>query len=648
MPRGRGLHKTQGIGSKAIMELGAAVVRHGAYADLSLTNLQAGAGGQIGGRNVQLDIQIVPGMGDGLTIGQELGHCVVHHRQLGLRIAGRATVPAISEQALLLIQKALIGGRAGTIRLPLADQLQPSLFRIIRWELRPGRLQRAQGQMAGGISGRAPGFALQLHGHRMEASLPAAKSALLMTHASSPHTRTESDSLGPVEVPAERLWGAQTQRSLQNFPIGGQRFTRAFLRGLGLVKQACALANAELGQLDAQLATAIAQAAAEVAAGDLDTEFPLVVWQTGSGTQTNMNANEVIANRANEALGGQRGDKSPVHPNDHVNRSQSSNDVFPTAMHLAAALELKHSLLPALQQLQAALETKASDFEGIVKIGRTHLQDATPLSLGQEFSAYAAQLALAHSSLQQALEGLYPLAQGGTAVGTGLNAPKGFATSVAQQLQGLTGLPFRPAANPFAALAAHEAIVQASGACRTLATALHKIANDLRWLASGPRCGLGEIRLPANEPGSSIMPGKVNPTQCEALTMLCAQVIGNDAAVGFAAAQGQFELNVYKPVLIHNLLQSIALLSDGMHSFRQRCVEGIEALPERIAAHLQNSLMLVTALNPHIGYDKAAQIAKKAHAEGSSLREAALALGLVSADDFDRWVRPEHMLGPSL
>ncbi len=459
-------------------------------------------------------------------------------------------------------------------------------------------------------------------------------------------TRTETDSLGPVEVPAEHYWGAQTQRSLQNFPIGGQRFAPGFVHALGRVKQACARANARLGTLPAALAEAIDQAAGEVAAGALDQEFPLVIWQTGSGTQTNMNANEVIANRACEILGAALGAKEPVHPNDHVNRGQSSNDVFPTAMHVAALLTATQTLRPALQRLREALEVQAQRHSQLVKIGRTHLQDATPLTLGQEFSGYAAQLDIGLRALEACLPELRALAQGGTAVGTGLNAAPGFAEAVAAELSGLCGEDFHSAPNKFAALAGHEAIVAASGACKTLATALHKIANDLRWLASGPRCGIGELRLPANEPGSSIMPGKVNPTQCEALTMVCAQVLGNDAAIAFAGAQGQFELNVYKPVLIHNLLESMQLLADAADSFRERCVEGIEADEARIAALLQQSLMLVTALNPHIGYDAAARIAKHAHEQGLTLREAAIETGLLDGERFDALVRPEDMLGP--
>ncbi|MEN8721243.1 MAG: class II fumarate hydratase [Oceanococcaceae bacterium] len=458
-------------------------------------------------------------------------------------------------------------------------------------------------------------------------------------------SRTETDALGTVDVAAEALWGAQTQRSRENFPIGQERFPLRFVQALALLKKACALANRDAGTLKGEHADAIALAADEVLAGQHDDQFPLVIWQTGSGTQTNMNMNEVLANRASELLGGERGHKAPVHPNDHVNASQSSNDVFPTAMHLAAVLALHDELLPALRALHSAFDALATANHDVIKIGRTHLQDATPLTLGQEFSGHAAQLAMADTALQAAGDELLMLAQGGTAVGTGLNAPEGFGDAVAAHLAGLTGHRFRAHPNPFAALAGNEAIVQMSASCRTLAVALHKIANDVRWLASGPRCGIGEIRIPANEPGSSIMPGKINPTQCEALTMVCAQVIGNDAAIGFAGAQGHFQLNVYKPVMIHNLLQSMQLLADAMQSFRLRCVEGIEPDRARIAENLERSLMLVTALNPHIGYDKAATIAKKAHAEGLTLREAAMASGLISADDFDRWVDPAEMVG---
>ncbi|HTH15433.1 MAG TPA: class II fumarate hydratase [Magnetospirillum sp.] len=459
-------------------------------------------------------------------------------------------------------------------------------------------------------------------------------------------TRMEQDTLGSVAVPADRLWGAQTQRSLANFPIGDQRLPPPLIRALGLVKQAAARANARLGQLEPNLAEAIDRAAAEVAGLTLLDHFPLVPWQTGSGTQSNMNANEVIANRANQMLGGIVGAKSPVHPNDHVNRSQSSNDGFPTAMHVAAAEQIVHSLLPALERLAAALSAKAAAFGDVVKIGRTHLQDATPLTLGQEVGAWATQVGAARLRLAQAVEGLYELAQGGTAVGTGLNAPKGFDVAFAEEMAALTGLPFRPAADKFAALAAHDALVAVSGALNGTAVALTKVGNDIRLLGSGPRCGLGELVLPANEPGSSIMPGKVNPTQAEALTMVCCQVMGNHVTVTMAGAQGHLQLNVFKPVIIVNVLHSVRLLADAVESFRLRCVAGMEPDRQRIAESLERSLMLVTALNPHIGYDAAAAIAKKAHAEGTSLREAALALGTVTAEQFDEWVRPEQMLGP--
>ncbi|HUG36233.1 MAG TPA: class II fumarate hydratase [Candidatus Limnocylindrales bacterium] len=459
-------------------------------------------------------------------------------------------------------------------------------------------------------------------------------------------TRIETDTMGPIEVPADRYWGAQTQRSLIYFKIGGERFPRELIRALGLVKKACALVNQELGLLDPPRAAAIAQAADEVIEGKLDEHFPLVIWQTGSGTQTNMNANEVIANRAIELLGGALGSKKPVHPNDDVNRSQSSNDVFPTAMHVAAVEEITGRLRPAVEGLRATLAAKADAFADIVKVGRTHLQDATPLSLGQEFSGYAAMLDRARGAIIATLPGLHELAIGGTAVGTGLNAPAGFGERVAAVLAALTGHPFVSAPNKFQALASHEAAVAASGALKTLAASLNKIANDIRWLASGPRSGLGELSIPENEPGSSIMPGKVNPTQCEALTMVCAQVVGNDVAVGIGGASGNFELNVFKPLIIHNLLRSIRLLSDASASFTAHCVAGIEPNRERIRDLMERSLMLVTALAPHIGYDRAAAIAKKAHHDGTTLREAALGLGYVSAEDFDRLVRPEQMLGP--
>ncbi len=460
-------------------------------------------------------------------------------------------------------------------------------------------------------------------------------------------TRIETDSMGEVAVPADRYWGAQTQRSLQNFRIGEERMPDALIRALGLQKKAAALANMELGELDARIGEAIARAADEVIDGTLADHFPLVVWQTGSGTQTNMNANEVIANRAIEMLGGAIGSKDPVHPNDHVNRGQSSNDSFPTAMHIAAVQEITGRLVPALRRLHGALDGKAGDFADIVKIGRTHTQDATPLTLGQEFSGYAAQVEHGIARVEGTLARLYPLAQGGTAVGTGLNSREGFAALFADKVAEITGLPFVTAPNKFEALAAHDAIVEASGALNTLAASLTKIANDIRFLGSGPRSGLGELLLPANEPGSSIMPGKVNPTQAEALTQVCAQVMGNHTAITVAGASGHFELNVFKPVMIHNLLQSIRLLADAAVSFADNCVAGIAADRERIAAFLGRSLMLVTALAPHIGYDNAAKIAKTAYEEGSTLREAAVALGLVTPEQFDEWVRPEAMLGPS-
>lgn len=458
--------------------------------------------------------------------------------------------------------------------------------------------------------------------------------------------RTERDSFGAIEVPADRLWGAQTQRSLQHFAISIERMPRELLLALAAVKRACAVANRDLGLLDKAKAEAIAAAADEVLAGQHDGEFPLSVWQTGSGTQTNMNMNEVLANRASELLGGARGEGRLVHANDAVNLGQSSNDIFPTAMHVAACAGLRNNLLPALRALRARLAEKSVAFAGIVKIGRTHLQDATPLTLGQEFSGYVAQLEFAESLISAALPPLHALAVGGTAVGTGLNTHAEFGARVAAELARQSGVPYASAANKFSALAAHDALVAAHGALKTLATALMKIANDIRWLASGPRSGLGELSLPANEPGSSIMPGKVNPTQCEALTMICCQVFGNDVALNVGGASGNFELNVYKPLIAHNFLQSVRLLADGMASFEAHCVRGIEANPARIAELMARSLMLVTALTPHIGYDRAAEIAKRAHAEGSTLKQAALALGYVSEADFERWVRPEAMTRP--
>jgi fumarate hydratase, class II len=460
-------------------------------------------------------------------------------------------------------------------------------------------------------------------------------------------TRVETDTFGPIEVPADRYWGAQTQRSLQNFRIGGERMPAPLVRALGIVKLAAARVNARTGELDARLGDAICRAAQEVVDGRLDGEFPLVVWQTGSGTQSNMNANEVIAGRANELLAGRRGGKDPVHPNDHVNRGQSSNDTFPTAMHIAAAEQAVRALLPALEHLHAALARKAELFADVVKIGRTHLQDATPLTLGQEFGGYAAQVALGVERVRAALPRVYPLAQGGTAVGTGLNAKKGFAEAFAAEVAAITGLPFVTAPNKFEALASHDAMVELSGALNVMAASLMKIANDIRLLGSGPRCGFGELRLPENEPGSSIMPGKVNPTQSEALTMVCCQVMGNNVAVTVGGSNGHLELNVFKPVIIHNVLQSIRLLADASRSFTDNAVAGIEPDRERIARLLNESLMLVTALNPKIGYDNAAKVAKKAHKEGTTLKQAALALGLLSEEEFDRWVRPETMLGPS-
>jgi fumarate hydratase, class II len=459
-------------------------------------------------------------------------------------------------------------------------------------------------------------------------------------------TRTESDTFGPIEVPDDRLWGAQTERSRRNFRIGEEQMPLPLIRALGVAKRAAADVNSALGSLDKRLAGAIAGAAQEVIDGKLDDHFPLVVWQTGSGTQTNMNANEVIAARANEMLGGKRGAKEPVHPNDHVNMSQSSNDSFPTAMHIAAAVEIAHRLLPALTHLQQALQQKSKEFAHIVKIGRTHTQDATPLTLGQEFSGYASQVQNGIIRTRLGLKELYPLAQGGTAVGTGLNAKPQFAKQVAKRIAELTGLPFVSAPNKFEALAAHDAIVFAHGALTSVATALFKIANDIRLLGSGPRSGLGELILPENEPGSSIMPGKVNPTQAEALTMVCCQVFGNHTTITTAASQGHFELNVYKPVIIAAMLQSIRLLADTAHSFTDNCVVGIRADEARIRELTDRSLMLVTALAPSIGYDRAAAIAKAAHANGTTLREEALRLGYVSAADFDRLVRPEKMTRP--
>ena len=464
---------------------------------------------------------------------------------------------------------------------------------------------------------------------------------------SGPRYRIESDSIGEVKVLASRYWGAQTQRSLENFKIGDERMPEAMIRALGLQKKAAALANMKLGYLEEDLARVIIKAADEVIAGSLSEHFPLVVWQTGSGTQSNMNMNEVISNRAIEMLGGVLGSKEPVHPNDHVNRGQSSNDTFPTAMHIAAAVEVHERLLPALEHMATALEQKVLAFADIVKIGRTHLMDATPLTLGQEFSGYQAQVKNGVARILAVLPRLHQLAQGGTAVGTGINSKIGFDKVFAVEAAELTGLPFVTAKNKFEALAAHDALVELSGALNVVATSFMKIANDVRLLGSGPRCGIGELKLPANEPGSSIMPGKVNPTQCEALTMVCAQVMGNNVAVTIAGLGGHFELNVFKPVIIYNVLQSIALLADGAVSFTDNCLVGIVADKARIDKLMNESLMLVTALNPHIGYDNAAKLAKKAHADGSTLKEAAVALGLLSAEDFDRWVQPAKMTGPS-
>jgi fumarate hydratase class II len=460
-------------------------------------------------------------------------------------------------------------------------------------------------------------------------------------------TRIETDSMGQIEVAADRYWGAQTERSLHHFSIGREHFPRPMIRALGILKKAAALANGELGMLSTDQIAPIVAAADEVILGQLDDHFPLFVWQTGSGTQTNMNANEVISNRAIEMAGGVMGSKKPIHPNDHVNYGQSSNDTFPTAMHIAAAEQVVHHLLPAVDQLRRTLDAKATAFADIIKIGRTHLQDATPITLGQEVSGWVAQLDLARAAVEATMPGVYELALGGTAVGTGLNTHPEYAERSAKQIALLTGLPFETAPNKFAALAGHEALVFLHGALKTLAVALMKIANDVRWLASGPRAGLGEITIPENEPGSSIMPGKVNPTQSEALTMVCAQVMGNDVAVGIGGASGNFELNVFKPLIIHNVLQSLQLLGDACRNFDQFCAMGIEPNLQRIQTNLDLSLMLVTALNQHIGYDNAAKIAKKAYKDGTTLREAAVALGLVSEQDFRQLVDPKKMVGPS-
>ncbi len=460
------------------------------------------------------------------------------------------------------------------------------------------------------------------------------------------NTRTETDSFGPLEVPADKYWGAQTQRSILNFPIGWEKQPVAIVRALGVIKQACAEANTERGALDKTLGDAIVEAASEVVAGKLDDNFPLVVWQTGSGTQSNMNANEVIANRAIEILGGTMGSKDPVHPNDHCNMGQSSNDTFPTAMHIATAMTARDVTLPGLKKLADALEAKVAAWGDIIKIGRTHTMDATPLTLAQEFSGYAHQVRMGIARVEAALPRIYELAQGGTAVGTGLNTPNGWGETVAANMARITGLPFVTAPNKFEALAAHDAMVEMSGALKTVAASLFKIANDIRLLGSGPRCGLGELMLPENEPGSSIMPGKVNPTQCEALTQVCAHVLGNDAAVGFAGTQGHFELNVYKPMMAYNVLQSMQLIGDASVAFTDNCVAGIEANTARIEKIMNESLMLVTALAPEIGYDNATTVAKTAHKNGTTLREEAINLGFVDEATFDRVVRPEDMIGP--
>ncbi len=462
------------------------------------------------------------------------------------------------------------------------------------------------------------------------------------------HTRTETDSMGAIEVAADRYWGAQTERSRNNFPIGVERFrfTRAIIRALGVLKKGAALANGELGQLPQEKVELIVRAADEVISGKLDDHFPLVVFQTGSGTQTNMNSNEVISNRAIELAGGEMGSKQPIHPNDHVNRGQSSNDTFPTAMHIAAVEQLEDVLIPAVTQLRDTLNAKAEKFQEVVKVGRTHLQDATPITLGQEISGWVAQLDAALADVRHTIPGLYELAIGGTAVGTGLNAHPQFGDLAAAKMADETGRPFVSAPNKFASLSAHDAMVTASASLRTLAGALMKIANDVRWLASGPRAGIGEILIPENEPGSSIMPGKVNPTQSEAMTMVAVQVFGNDAAVAFGGSQGNFQLNVFKPVMVHNLLESVQLIADACGAFNDHCAVGIEPNTPRIEEHLRDSLMIVTALNPHIGYEKAAEIAKKAHKDGTSLREAALSLGHLTPEEFDTWVRPADMTQP--
>jgi fumarate hydratase class II len=459
-------------------------------------------------------------------------------------------------------------------------------------------------------------------------------------------TRTETDSFGPLEVPSDKYWGAQTQRSIINFPIGWEKQPIAIVRALGVIKKACAQANVAQGSLDEGRGKAIVQAAGEVFEGKFDDNFPLVVWQTGSGTQSNMNANEVIANRAIELMGGTIGSKDPVHPNDHCNMGQSSNDTFPTAMHIATAMTARDVLLPGLEKLHGALQKKVEEFDGIIKIGRTHTQDATPLTLSQEFSGYTHQVAMSIARVRDALGRIYELAQGGTAVGTGLNTQKGWAETVAHNMAEITGLPFVTAPNKFEALAAHDAMVEISGALKTVSASLFKIANDIRLLGSGPRCGLGELILPENEPGSSIMPGKVNPTQCEALTQVCIHVMGNDAAVGFAGSQGHFELNVYKPMMAYNVLQSMQLLGDAASAFTDNLVVDLKADADRIEKLMRESLMLVTALAPEIGYDNATKVAKTAHKNGTTLKEEAIALGFVDAETFERVVRPENMIGP--
>ena len=460
-------------------------------------------------------------------------------------------------------------------------------------------------------------------------------------------TRTETDSFGPLDVPSDKYWGAQTQRSIKNFPIGSERQPLPLIHALGIIKKACAQANVELGDLDANLGNAISKAAQEVIDGKLDDHFPLVVWQTGSGTQSNMNANEVIANRAIELLGGEIGSKKPIHPNDHCNMGQSSNDTFPTAMHISAAITAKNALIPMLQMLFNSLEDKSNEFSKIIKIGRTHTQDATPLTLGQEFSGYAHQISQGINRVENALENIYALAQGGTAVGTGLNTKKGWDVTIAENIAAITKLPFYTAPNKFEALAAHDAIVELSGSVKTVAVSIFKIANDLRFLGSGPRSGLGELSLPENEPGSSIMPGKVNPTQIEAITQVCAQVIGNDVAVSFAGSQGHFELNVFKPMMAYNILQSMQLLGDACASFTTNCIDGIIANEAKINKLMEESLMLVTALAPIIGYDNATIVAKTAHKNGTTLKEEAIKLGFTDSKTFDEIVRPEKMIGPN-